>query len=303
MTRGIVASADDRPRPTASRRPLTGHATLRRFIEAMPKAELHLHLDGSLRVATALELARTPRRRCPARLGRHVARAGRADAVPRPGRAAPRVRPADRADAGRRGARADHGRAGRDEGGRQRPLRRDPLGSAAARRARPAARRTASPRSAPGAAGRGARPASTVRLICTALRSHDPAANVALAETAARFRDRGLTGWDLAGPEAAFPDPPTPRRAPSRRRGPAACGSPCTPGSGAGRRRSAARWRWTRSGSPTDRAPSTIRRSVPELTARRRHPRPVPDLELAGRHRAERRRPPARPPPPRRACR
>ena len=33
-----------------------------------------------------------------------------------------------------------------------------------------------------------------------------PAANVALAETAARFRDRGLTGWDLAGPEAAFPD-------------------------------------------------------------------------------------------------
>ena len=28
-----------------------------------------------------------------------------------------------------------------------------------------------------------------------------------LAETAARFRDQGLTGWDLAGPEAAFPDP------------------------------------------------------------------------------------------------
>jgi adenosine deaminase len=31
----------------------------RRLIEAMPKAELHLHLDGSLRVDTALELART----------------------------------------------------------------------------------------------------------------------------------------------------------------------------------------------------------------------------------------------------
>ena len=28
-----------------------------------------------------------------------------------------------------------------------------------------------------------------------------------LAETAARFRDRGLTGWDLAGPEEAYPDP------------------------------------------------------------------------------------------------
>jgi adenosine deaminase len=48
---------------------------------------------------------------------------------------------------------------------------------------------------------------ATVRLICTALRSHDPGANVLLAEAAGRFRDQGLTGWDLAGPEAAFPDP------------------------------------------------------------------------------------------------
>jgi adenosine deaminase len=31
--------------------------------------------------------------------------------------------------------------------------------------------------------------------------------NARLAEAASRFRDRGLTGWDLAGPEAAFPDP------------------------------------------------------------------------------------------------
>ena len=30
-----------------------------------------------------------------------------------------------------------------------------------------------------------------------------------LAETAARYRDQGLTGWDLAGPEAAYPDPLT----------------------------------------------------------------------------------------------
>src|SRR3954451_3156007 len=32
---------------------------LRSALESMPKAELHLHLDGSLRVDTALELART----------------------------------------------------------------------------------------------------------------------------------------------------------------------------------------------------------------------------------------------------
>jgi adenosine deaminase len=38
--------------------PLTGQP-LRRLVEAMPKAELHLHLDGSLRVATALDLAST----------------------------------------------------------------------------------------------------------------------------------------------------------------------------------------------------------------------------------------------------
>ena len=52
-----------------------------------------------------------------------------------------------------------------------------------------------------------ARTGIEVRFICTALRSHDPVANVALARTAARFRDRGLTGWDLAGREADFPDP------------------------------------------------------------------------------------------------
>jgi adenosine deaminase len=63
-----------------------------------------------------------------------------------------------------------------------------------------------------GAVCAGARDASfrtgtVVRLICTALRSHDPAANVELARVAVQFRDQGLTGWDLAGPEEAFPDP------------------------------------------------------------------------------------------------
>jgi len=59
---------------------------------------------------------------------------------------------------------------------------------------------------------RGATKAATtagiaVRLIATAIRSHEPVDNVRLAEAAARFRGDGLTGFDLAGPEAAFPDP------------------------------------------------------------------------------------------------
>ena len=65
---------------------------------------------------------------------------------------------------------------------------------------------------------RGAREAArrtgvVVRLICTALRTHEPADNVLLAEAAGRFVSEGLTGWDLAGPEEAFPDPLLHRRA------------------------------------------------------------------------------------------
>jgi len=46
-----------------------------------------------------------------------------------------------------------------------------------------------------------------VGLIVTAMRSHPPAANVALAETAAAF-GVPVVGFDLAGPEAEYPMPP-----------------------------------------------------------------------------------------------
>ena len=53
--------AEERPtdRPAPRRAIPADPAERRAFLLAMPKAELHLHLDGSLRIDTALELART----------------------------------------------------------------------------------------------------------------------------------------------------------------------------------------------------------------------------------------------------
>jgi adenosine deaminase len=49
--------------------------------------------------------------------------------------------------------------------------------------------------------------APLVVLIVTAMRSHPPAANVALARAAAEY-GRPVVGFDLAGPEATYPAPP-----------------------------------------------------------------------------------------------
>jgi adenosine deaminase len=50
-------------------------------------------------------------------------------------------------------------------------------------------------------------PGVVVRLIAVVLRSHAPELGVAMAKAASRFVDRGLTGFDLAGQEERFPDP------------------------------------------------------------------------------------------------
>jgi adenosine deaminase len=42
---------------------------------------------------------------------------------------------------------------------------------------------------------------------CVAVRSHTPKLNLQVAEAAARFSSDGVTGFDLAGLEAEFPDP------------------------------------------------------------------------------------------------
>jgi adenosine deaminase len=178
----------------------------RRLLEAMPKAELHLHLDGSLRVETALDLARTRQVEAPR------TRAGMTGALVAPPRCtnqAELLRAFDLPIALLQDAEALERVTGElvdtkaADGVGYLEIRWGPLlhvarglsledGIAAVVR---------------GAAGAARRTTIAVRLICTALRSHEPVDNVRLAETAARFRDAGLTGWDLAGPEARFPDP------------------------------------------------------------------------------------------------
>src|SRR5512132_2682276 len=179
---------------------------LDRLLEAMPKAELHLHLDGSLRIGTALELARTRGIEAPATWR------GMFDALvaPMPCRDQAELLRAfdlpialmqDAAALERITAELVETKAA--EGVRYVEIRWGPLlhvaGGLSLEDGIEAVVR--------GVERAAARTGTVVRLISTALRSHDPADNVRLAEVAARFLDRGLTGWDLAGPEAAFPDP------------------------------------------------------------------------------------------------
>jgi len=179
---------------------------LRRIVEAMPKAELHLHLDGSLRIDTALDLARTREVEAPGDA------AGMAAALIAPMPCADQaelLRAFDLPIALMQDAEAlerittELVETKAADGVRYVEIRWGPLLHVA----RGLSLADGIAAVCAGAAAGTERTGTVVRLICTALRSHDPAANVELAETAARFRDRGLTGWDLAGPEAAYPDP------------------------------------------------------------------------------------------------
>jgi adenosine deaminase len=178
----------------------------RRLIEAMPKAELHLHLDGSLRVDTALELARTRGIDAPTDwLGMSAALIAPMPCADQ----AELLRAFDLPIALMQDAEAleritaELVETKAADGVRYVEIRWGPrlhvarglsLGDGIAA-------------VCAGARAASARTGTVVRLMCTALRSHDADGNVELAETAGRFLGDGLTGWDLAGPEAAYPDP------------------------------------------------------------------------------------------------
>ena len=179
-----------------------------RLLEAMPKAELHLHLDGSVRIDTALELARTRGVDAP------TTWRGMFDVLVAPERCvdqAELLRAFDLPIALMQDAEAleritaELVETKAAEGVRYVEIRWGPL----LHLARGLSLEAGLEAVVRGAEEAAARTGTVARLIATALRSHDPADNERLAEAAARFRDRGLVGWDLAGPEAAFPDPLT----------------------------------------------------------------------------------------------
>ncbi len=172
----------------------------------MPKAELHLHLDGSLRPQTALELARergldegmdpaaiTNRLQAPVQV---ADQAQLLEAFELP------IAIMQDADAI---SRITHELVEdvASDGTRYVEIRWAP----ALHLAKGLDLRASIAAVVGGAAFGTATTGVDVRLIAVALRSHPPAMSLAVALEAARFIGDGLTGFDLAGQEAAHPDP------------------------------------------------------------------------------------------------
>lgn len=181
-------------------------ADLRALVRSMPKAELHLHLDGSLRAETALELART---RGVAAPSTYAGMRAALVAPPRVANQAELLRAFDLPIALMQDAEALERTAAElvedkaRDNVRYVEIRWGPLLHTA---------RGLRGRDVVAATLRGARESAgrhgiEVRLIATLLRSHDPAANRAFIDDAAPFLGEGLVAVDLAGQEQAFPDP------------------------------------------------------------------------------------------------
>jgi adenosine deaminase len=180
---------------------------LRSLIRAMPKAELHLHLDGSLRVDTALDLARSRHLDAP------MTWAGMRGALVAPERCE------DQADLLRA---FDLPIALMQDAEALERVAADLVADKAADHVRYLEIRWApllhtrhglSGRQVVEATWHGARHEAKrlgidVRLIVTLMRSHPPARNLDLVlDWAQEGVPEGVVAVDLAGPEAAYPDP------------------------------------------------------------------------------------------------
>jgi adenosine deaminase len=180
--------------------------TLRALTRAMPKAELHLHLDGSLRIDTALEIARTRGVDAPASF------AGMRAVLVGPEQSADQaqllvafdlpIALMQDTDALERTA-ADLVADKAAEGVRYAEIRWAPLlhvaGGLTGREVVEATWR--------GASAAAVRQGVEVRLIATLMRSHEPERNLAFVrDMEANGIPDGLVAVDLAGQEAAFPD-------------------------------------------------------------------------------------------------
>ena len=188
---------------------MTTSEGLRTWLSSMPKAELHLHLDGSLRPTTALELAQTR--------DHGLADTPRTVAEMRPRLIAPE-RCADQAEllqafdlpiALLQDAEALERVAAElvedvvEDGTIYAEFRWAPSLHT---------RRGLSLHDGIGAVVRGARTAAAahdvhVRFIAVALRTHDVPTAVAVARASLDFLADGLTGFDIAGIESQVPDP------------------------------------------------------------------------------------------------
>lgn len=181
--------------------------TLRALVGAMPKAELHLHLDGSLRIDTALDIART-----------------RGVSAPRTfaGMRGVLVGPEQSVDQAALLAAFDLPIALMQDAAALERVAADLVADKAADRVRYAEIRWApllhterglTGRQVIEAVARGAASAAAgrdieVRLIATLMRSHAPERNLAfVADLEAHGIPDALVAVDLAGQEARFPDP------------------------------------------------------------------------------------------------
>ncbi len=184
-------------------------ATLTDWLTAMPKAELHLHLDGSLRPPTALDLARTRDHGLPGLPGDVAAMRARLVAPARCRDQADLLRAFDLPIALLQDAEAlerctaELTQDVAAEGTVYAEIRWAPSLHL---------QRGLSLRDGIAAVVRGSRRAAAaagieVRLIAVALRTHDAATALRVAEAALEFVAEGLTGFDIAGVEQAAPDP------------------------------------------------------------------------------------------------